>query len=146
MSRSILVKARIMGMFCATHWRMHRSVFSMTPSTTSTHTTQPSAMRSAAVISPVRLMCPGVSTKFSSQLLSLESLRRSEIGVEVMLMPRSCSEIVVSVYRTSLVRLHGLAWVVSISMSRKRVLPMNYTFRSRNGTVVDVADHCDVAD
>ena len=111
MSRSILVKARIMGMFCATHWRMHRSVFSMTPSTTSTHTTQPSAMRSAAVISPVRLMCPGVSTK------------RSEIGVEVMLMPRSCSEIVVSVYRTSLVRLHGLAWVVSISMSRKRVLP-----------------------
>ena len=76
---------------------MQRSVFSITPSITSTQITHPSATRRLAVISPESEMCPGVSRKLMRYDLSRESARTSEMGVEVMLMPRSCSAIVVSV-------------------------------------------------
>ncbi len=61
--------------------------------------------------------------KFIKCDLSRESGRTREMGVEMILMPRSCSATVTSVYRISLFRFHGSTRVVSINMSRSVVFP-----------------------
>lgn len=97
MRRSILLITTMTFRRCCTAWRSSRSVFSITPSTASTTTTAASATRMAAVTSSEKFTWPGVSTRLMRCDLPEEAGSTSDTGVDLMLTPRSCSSLRVSV-------------------------------------------------
>mmetsp|Transcript_23999 Transcript_23999/g.60387 ORF Transcript_23999/g.60387 Transcript_23999/m.60387 type:complete len:265 (+) Transcript_23999:2050-2844(+) len=126
MRRSTLLIMRQMGSCSCTACLMARSVTHMTPSTASTTSSTPSASRIAAVTSSLKLTWPGQSSMLNRRLFPLDASITSVIGVILMLMPRCCSSIRVSVQRSSR-SFERHSWRTScvclVSMSIIMVLP-----------------------
>jgi len=104
--------------------RTSRSVEARTPSTASTTTTAPSAIRKQADTSSLKFAWPGQSRHVTSQDFPRESGRTRLTGVDLIDSCRSCSSVLASEYRYSTLGSQSTLCAYCTKASTSTVFPL----------------------